>query len=384
MVKLIAESPLLAELRSALKDMLPPDWRWRLRVQDRPSEADAILEVTDPRGDTTRIRVELKTRLSPAEIVRQARWYGERGPWLLAAPLVGPRTRQILADEGMSWIDLTTGECVIAFGTLRIERLPARRGSVRVTGGGTINVRGVATDSGRRFVADLFSGKALRIVRWLLRDPDRKWTLDEMVSAASASPGFVSRTFATLERDAYMERERGASRLRDADGLLTAWAAAPPPSDRSMSRVSLLPTPQAILSAVGELPNAPRYALTAEAAAEKIAPYARFSRVELYVDDAGAWDRLLDLTAVPRGGNVDLILPADPGVFDGSFTSGDLSLVSRPQLYVDLKRRAGPASGAADFLLDRGAVWPRDARDDPQGVEAAAVGTIGPVTAVNG
>lgn len=358
MVNLTTGSFLLDELRSAVKEILPPDWRWRLRVQDRPTDADAVLDLTDPRGDTTRVRVELKSRLSPSEIVRQLRWYEERGPWLLAAPLVGPRTRQILADEGISWIDLATLECLIAFGTLRIERLPARRGSVRVTGGGTIKVVGVANDPGRRSVADLFSGKALRIVRWLLIDPERKWTLDEMVSASSASPGFVSRTFATLERDAYMERERGASRLRDADGLLTAWAAAPPPSDRVVSRVSLLPTPQAVLNAVRQLPNAPRYALTAEAAAEQIAPYARFSRVELYVDEAGDWDRLLDLTAVPRGGNVDLILAADPGVFDGSFKSSDLSLVSRPQLYVDLKRRAGPASDAADFLRDRGAVWP--------------------------
>lgn len=359
MVNQGAEATLLKDFQNALQEILPPDWRWRLRVQDRPSDTDAVLDLTDPRGDGTRIRVELKSRLWPAEIVRQLRWYGERGPWLLAAPLVGPRTRQLLADERISWIELATSECSISFGTLHIERGLARRGSVRMSGGGAISVAGGATASGRRFVADLFSGKALRIVRWLLIDPERAWTLTEMVSASGASPGFVSRTLATLERDAYMERRRGASRLRDADGLLTAWSASPSPPDRTLSRVSLLPTPQAILKAVGEVSNAPVYALTAEAAAEQIAPYARFSRVELYVDEAGAWDRLLDLTAVPRGGNVDLILPADPGVFDGSLTSTDLSLVSRPQLYVDLKRRGGPASDAADFLRDRGAVWPR-------------------------
>ncbi len=358
MVNLITGSPLLDELRRTLTEILPADWRWRLRVPDRPSEADAVLDITNPQGDTTRIRVELKSRLSPAEIVRQLHWYGDRGPWLLAAPLVGPRAREILADGGINWIELETRECRIVFGTLRIERLPARRGSVRVTGGGAIDVSGDATYSGRRFVADVFSGKALRIVRWLLIDPKRQWTLDEMVSAASASPGFVSRTFATLEREAYMERERGANRLRDADGLLTAWAAAPSPPDRMMSRVSLLPTPQAILDVVRGRPTTPRYALTAEAAAEEVAPYARFSRVEMYVDEAGAWDGFLELTPVPRGGNVDLILPADAGVFDGSFRSGELALVSRPQLYVDLKRRAGPASEAADFLRDRGALWP--------------------------
>ena len=364
MVNPTTEAALLDELQEVLQEVLPPDWRWRLRTQDRPSEADALLDLTDPSGASTQLRVDLKSRLFPSELVRQLRWYGERGPWLVAAPVVGPRARQLLADEGISWIELGTRECLIAFGTLRIERLPARRGSVRITGVGAVRapaatVRGTGTVSepGRRYVADLFSGKALRIVRWLLIDPDRDWTLDEMVSAASASPGFVSRTFATLERDAYMQRERRANRVRDADGLLAAWAAAPAPADRAESRVSLLPSPQAVLGVIRKLPQAPRYALTAEAAAEQVAPFARFSRVEMYVDETGPWERALDLTPVPRGGNVDLIVPADAGVFDASSRIRELSLVSRPQLYVDLQRRAGPASEAADFLRDRGAIW---------------------------
>lgn len=366
MVNQTAEATLLDDLQKALQEVMPPDWRWQLRVQDRPSEADAGLDLTDPSGASTQLFVELKSRLYPSEIVRQLRWYGERGPWLVAAPVVGARARQLLADEGISWIELGTRECLIAIGTMRIERLPARRSRELITRVGTVRAAaaktrgaGTVSEPGRRYVADLFSGKALRIVRWLLVDPERQWTLDDMVSAARASPGFVSRTFATLERDAYMERARGANGLRDADGLLAAWAAAPPPRDRLVSRVSLLPTPQAVLDAIRELPQAPRYALTAEAAAEQLAPFARFSRVEMYVDETEAWERALDLTPVPRGGNVDLIVPVDAGVFDGAVQAGALSLVSRPQLYVDLKRRAGPASEAADFLRDREALWPK-------------------------
>ena len=47
--------------------------------------------------------------------------------------------------------------------------------------------------------------------------------------------------------------------------------------------------------------------------------------------------------AVPRGGNLVLIRPADRGVFDGSFTRDGVTVVRRPQLYVDLKRRGGSA-----------------------------------------
>lgn len=47
---------------------------------------------------------------------------------------------------------------------------------------------------------------------------------------------FVSRTFKTLARDAYLSRARGASYLADREGLLAAWVASPAPSTGSTSR----------------------------------------------------------------------------------------------------------------------------------------------------
>jgi hypothetical protein len=112
-----------------------------------------------------------------------------------------------------------------------------------------------------------------------------------------------------------------------------------------------------VLRRVRELEAPSPYAITAEAAAEQIAPHARFSRVEIYVDDPEAWDRALSLTPVPRGGNVVLIRPADRGVFDGVFERDGLTLASRPQLYVDLVRRGGAAAEAAAFIRERSALW---------------------------
>ena len=79
--------------------------------------------------------------------------------------------------------------------------------------------------------------------------------------------------------------------------------------------------------------------------------------MEIYVDDPDAWDRALSLTPVPRGGNVLLIRPADRGVFDGVLERDGLSLVSRPQLYVDLVRRGGAAAEAAAFIRERSILW---------------------------
>lgn len=175
-----------------------------------------------------------------------------------------------------------------------------------------------------------------------------------MAARAGASPGFVSRTFRTLERDAYVRRDPSGVAVADRDSLLDAWANAPPPPELREEGVSLAGPASAVLGRVAEETAPNEYALTAEAAAEQVAPFARFNRVEMYVRDSERWKRSLELTPVPVGGNVVLIEPADPGVFDGAFRvePTGLQLVSLPQLYVDLQRRTGAADAAA-FLKQR-------------------------------
>jgi hypothetical protein len=179
-----------------------------------------------------------------------------------------------------------------------------------------------------------------------------------MADTTGASAGFVSRTLATLEREAYVERTAEGTRVTDRDELLDAWAAADAPGLVIAERVSLLASAEAIMKAVRSLEAPPRYAATAEAAADQLAPFARFGRVELYVDDVAIWDDRLGLTSVPTGGNVVLITPTDEGVFDGATPARGLNLVSRPQLYVDLVRRGGAAAEAARILRERGELWP--------------------------
>jgi hypothetical protein len=360
MVNLPADQRLFGNLQRALSELLPASWRWRLRRTRGRGTPDAQLDLIDPSGQSTRLLVELKTRIPPAEIVRQLPWYAEQGGWLLAAPQIGPRGRELLGTAGISWVELSTLDCRIAIGGLFIERTSrTQRRSGLVTRVGGFTTDALIIDRPRRYVRDLVSGKALRVVRWLLIDPEQAWTLGEMAAAAKASVPFVSRTFATLERDAYLERTRGASRVRDGDGLLEAWATASAPPEERLERVSLAATAQAILNRIRDTSSAPRYALTAEAAAEQIAPFARFVRAELYIDDPVPWDRLLDLTPVPRGGNIVLITPADDGVFDGLNQAQGLAIVSRPQLYVDLKRGGGAAREAAEFLREQGELWSR-------------------------
>ncbi len=349
MVDVTRRATLEGVFERAVVRMLPPGWTMAVRTGNgsADAEADAFVDLTAPSGERTTACVEFKARAEPAEVVRLVPWLQRCGAAVLVAPVIGARARGILAGAGISWIE-PDGDCRLVIGSLFIERIGSRRPARRE-----------ADAPGTRYVADLFSGAALRIVRWLLIGADRSWTLADMAAATGLTPGFVSRTFKTLARDAYVDRARGASRVTDRDALLAAWAAAPAPGDAVLERVATVGGPEAILRAIRALDGPPRYAITAEAAADRLAPFARFARVELYVTDAAAWDEALELTPVARGGNVILIRPADDGVLDGSFEHDGLTLASRPQLYVDLVRRGGAAAEAAAFMRERGELWPR-------------------------
>ena len=345
MVEVKDEQDVRRAVSTALGRILPRGWRATIRpAGPEDGGIDSILDIVSPTGDRSHAYVEFRTRAEPADVYRQLPWLQQFGAALVVAPRISTRTRGILTDGGISWLE-PGGDCRIAVGGLFIERSLGRRGRREPGAAET------------RFVADLFSGGALRIVRWLLIEPERSWTLTDMGSRAGLTIGFVSRTFKTLARDAYVERGRGSTRLLDRDALLDGWVAAPAPADVSLERVSLADGPSAVLRRVRDVEVPSPYAITAEAATEQIAPRARFSRVEIYVDDPDAWDRALSLTLVPRGGMVVLIRPVDRGVFDGAFEREGLLLASRPQLYVDLVRRGGAAAEAAAFIRERSALW---------------------------
>lgn len=360
MVKTTPDEPaLLAALEDSLSELLPPSWQYSLDPGPDESGIDAALVLVDPLGRSFRLNVEVKAPIAPADFVRQLGWYAERGPWLIVSPRIGPRSRKLFDEAGVSWLE-PGGACRIVVGGVVIDRstrASGRRNERLRTASFTADAVIVTPDK-RRYVANLFDGKALRVVRWLLIEPNRRWRLQEMADAAGASIGFVSRAFATLEREAYVERDAEGTRVTDRDALIDAWATTEPPADIVGERVSLLTSPEAIVEDVTSVTQSPRYAATAEAAADQLAPFARFSRVDLYVADMATWDQQLGLTSVPRGGNVALIVPVDVGVFDGAAAVRGLNLVSRPQLYVDLMRRGGAAAEAARFLRERGELWP--------------------------
>lgn len=369
-----ADAELIEHATRWLQGVLPPSWHLELQGQLRlldDFEPDGVWSLVDGRGDRTQLLLEAKLRPTPQAL---ADWLArlERrvpsnspAPWVVVAPDLSTRSRQLLREADVGFVDLS------GHASLRLPHLVVEVDDSPVSAGESALMPiqpdlvewAWSTRPDQRYIKDVFSGVALRIVRRLLLEPEREWRVGDMAAASRASKGMVSRVFATLERDAFLTGEpRGRKRLSDPEGLLDAWASAPAPKEARGQLVTTLPL-SAALERVSALVSG--YGLTGEAAADLIAPYARVARIEFYVTqarDEDEWLNILDARPTTRGANIIIIRSSDAGVLDGAETisgpAGRLRNVSRPQLYVDLVRRGGQAAETAALLKSRGLIWP--------------------------
>jgi len=100
-----------------------------------------------------------------------------------------------------------------------------RRGTLIVHGGPVyLHVEGRAAVE-RVSRVRVFSGKACRIVRLLLAQPEQRFKPQDVATGTQTSYAFAHGVLTKLERDGYLSRSspRSGFRLRDAAGLLKAW-----------------------------------------------------------------------------------------------------------------------------------------------------------------
>lgn len=363
------ERALVGYAAKALDSLVPAGWT--VELIDEPvtsaSRADGVIALTDAAGERVRVWVEAKTRPTPSTLSSWAEAVADRAPWLIVAPELSDRSKAVLREAGVNWIDATGSASLrLPRVLLEINSPEARRRAQQLVAVGSSLVMPYTVEaSDSKFVSELFAGDALRIVRRLMLDPSREWRVKDMAEATGVSKGWVSRVFSTLERDAFLAGPpRGPRRLVDRDGLLEAWADAEEPP-RAEVRAVTTESDERLRQRLAGLPQ-DVYALTADAAADLVAPFARVSLTELYIrPDVMPLDealKTLGARETSRGANLVLLPTDDAGVLDGSEAvkspAGPLQIVSRPQLYVDLRRRSGQSEEAADFLRDRGAIWP--------------------------
>lgn len=354
----ISETSLTDQAVAWLKERMPKGWD--VEGTNQPPEgtalaADARVSLRGPNGAISTIVVEERQVVSPRTVLSElsprmqsARNLGAHLPLLVVTPWLSRRAQALLADEEISYVDLT-GNAL-----LRIDNPPF----YIQTAGAERNPW--PKERGR---AQLRGAKAARLIR-LLIDVRPPYGLQEIAEATSLAPGYVSRLLDTLYREALIERApRGPVESVDIAALLRRWAGsydvfgtndaqgfiASDGLERLLSRAAADP-------AIGT-----RSTITGSFAAGRIAPVASPALLLVYYDAPALLARDLGLLPADEGADVMLLRPFDPVVFERNQFEDGLRYAAPSQVAVDCLTGNGrmPAEGEAllDWMLGNETEW---------------------------
>jgi hypothetical protein len=277
------------------------------------------------------------------EQLKRARVFVGQKPTVsvIAVPFMGEVGKEFCRLASVSWIDLAGNASLRGPGLhIRIEGRPN-------------------PERKRGRPGNVFAPKSARVTRRLLLEPTRTFRQRDLAHETGLGEGFVSRIVGQLEAQGFISREQGAVHVRNPGLLLRAWRAAYS-FDRHHIVRGHIPArgPQALLASLSEALREGSYthAATGLASAWMHARFAGFRTVTIYVatlPELGA----LHFRPEERGANVWLVVPDDPGVFDGATDVDGIRCVSAVQTYLDLLAMPERAEEAADELRRTQLAW---------------------------
>lgn len=343
-----------ADVERQLRKLLPGEWK--LEIDREPGEGteprpDMVATVVAPDGGRAVYIVEIKKDLAGQQFQRsleQLRGYLADRPGsrpLLTSRWLSKQLRNRLIAEDVDYLD-TTGNARLSVDSpgLYIEAVGAPKNPWPAD----------------KALQSLKGARTARAVRALL-DFAPPYGVRALAEKAQSSGATLSRVISLLEKEGLVERsETGAVTDLDWVGTIRRWA-----EDYSVvasnSAFSFL-APRGV-SAVKEALRSKRtgYAATGSLAAYEFEATAPARLASVYVPDATAAARELDLRESETGVNVRLLEPYDRVVFMRSVDRAGLTLVNPTQLAVDLLTGPGrePSEGEAllGWMKDNIGVW---------------------------
>lgn len=329
-----------------LEERLPRGWS----VEGSPTRSldlsvspeNGKISLRGPNGTITTVAVEEKQSISPRGVVdllpqvRTARNMGAHLPLLVVAPWISKRTQELLAEQDLSYIDLT-GNAL-----LRIDNPPfylQTEGSAR---------NPAPKERGR---AQLRGAKAARLIR-LLADVRPPYGVGELAEATGLAPGYVSRLLDALYREALIERSpRGPVESVDLTGLLRRWASSYDVFETNGTQAFIAPSgvDELLMTLREKATIGAELTITGSVAASRLAPVTAPAMLLAYCDSPAEAAAGLGLLRADEGANVILLQPFDPVVWERSSSEKGLRFASPSQVTVDCLTGNGrmPAEGEA-------------------------------------
>lgn len=333
---------------AVLSSRLPPGWEVE-KARLAGAEEDRDLLVKAPFGNPqVALLVEARRDFTPRDIqaftddfTRRLRRQAGEVPVLIVAPYLGPRARELLAREQISYLDLT--------GNIRIAvRNPPMfietQGSRRKPGG---RARG----------RGLRGAKAGAVVRALV-DIRPPYTGAEIARVAGVDEGYASRILSALEDEGLIERP-GRGPILDVD-----WEAL---IRRRAEEVDLLKPagtypyvardgPPQVLTRLREIADGRPIAVTGSFAAARLAPAAAPAQLVIYATEPRRLADELGLMPVELGADVILVRPDNEVVFQRAEADGNLLWAAPSQVAIDCLSGGGRMPGEGERVIE----WMRE------------------------
>lgn len=354
-----ASAPRFIDLAvEVLRGQLPPSWSVALESQPaQPGEGwrpDAIVNIEAPGSRRpARLIVEYKPNVTPRAATDAARRLGSylnqdpEAAGLVVAPWGSQRTREVLREAGIGFIDSTGNIDLVIDAPALVLKIE----------GASENPLGRPSAS-----PSLRGPKAWALMKTLV-EVSPPYGVRELAGAVGTDPGYTSRVIKALEEERLVFRQRrGPITEIDWPALLSQFTT-------TYSLLDANKTSTWIASgAVRGLPEklagsrlqAP-WAMTGSIVSNLIAPVAAPAMAIIYSDSPDEIAETLELLPADSGANVILARPYDDAAYARRWRRDGVSYVSVAQLAADCLTGVGrmPAEGEAlvEWMRTNGARW---------------------------
>jgi hypothetical protein len=311
-----------------LRGLLPDDWG--VTVAHRQPDV-GIISIADDDGTEATVSVVTRHRLEPRDIDRLPQ---PEGPVIVAASWLSPRSRELLRESQIGFLDHTGN-----------VELRLRKPALYIRADGSPTNPDPKPSSG----PTLRGPRVWALMRTLI-EVTPPYTAGDLSSALGIDDGYVSRVLQTLADERLISRRpRGPVTAVEWEPLLrkltetysffaanetTTWVAAA--------------GPEQLLDDIG-IAKAGRWAVTGSFVASSLAPVAAPEIAIVYADDPERFAKVGRLLPSKIGANVVLAKPYDPIVFQRGWPDSKFPSVSVAQLSIDLLTGTArlPAEGQA-------------------------------------
>ena len=260
---------------------------------------------------------------------------------IFLAPYITSEVAELCTARGFGYADLS-GNCRLTFDNvfIRVDGQPNRFAQ-------------------KRDLRSLYSPKAARVLRVLLKDARNAWKTTPLAEEANVSLGQVANVKKLLVDREWVEETGDGFRLTQPEALLTEWANTREfRKDKRREYYSLTSGSELerkIAQACADMKL--RYAFAEFSAALRYAPMVKSPKLTFYCDGSPvAFSELasrVGMKAVTTGTNVAMIQPGDEGVYFNARMQDGIMVSSPLQVYLDLMRLGGRGNEAADAILER-------------------------------